>query len=235
MRSRSCSFALALVAGSVTAVACSNSSKSSTGPTPGHAFLRFVNALPDVPYVDCFSDTSKLVFSLKYDKGTDYANVDTGTRTIKIVPTHDSVPIISISEGVTVGHTFSFLAIGRKGHQVGILAADSNTAPRPSGIKLRFIHAAPSQASLDVFVTTLGDTLHTTPTFAGLNFGQVSGYLVLAPGSYELRATVAGTRTPLVIDDTLASVPDSAVRTVVGLDAQGGGSPLLALTLPDAH
>lgn len=61
--------------------------------------------------------------------------------------------------------------------------------------KLRAAHAVPDAPAVDVYVGVAPED--DDPTVAGLEFGEVTGYLELAAGEYEVTVTVAGKTNPV--------------------------------------
>jgi hypothetical protein len=109
-----------------------------------------------------------------------------------------------------------------------------NTAPS-AGVRLRFLHMAPSAGgTLDVYVTpnTTVDLTNLTPRFAGVSPRTATAYLDQAAGNYTVRFTLGGTKTVLLTVN-LGALPNGAVRSVFALDAAAGGTPLTSLVLID--
>jgi trimeric autotransporter adhesin len=245
MRARKLSLALGAVSVLVVAATnCSNSnSKSGGGPTgpggglpPGTSLVRFVHAVAKGRAYDFYTNDSLAVSGLVYLKATGYIQVDSNSALpIKVTPKGDSTTVlINTTEPVTVGHTFTFYAVGPAGSAATLFTSDSNTAPLATAIKLRFVNVAPTMPSIDVYMSPLGTPRSITPTISGVAFKVPSAYQHVAPGSWEVWLTPAGDTT-VAVDDTLASLANGAVRTVVAMDTTGGGLPLQSIVLPDAR
>jgi hypothetical protein len=238
MRVRKVPLALGTVAVlAVVATNCNNSKGGGpTGLPPGTSLVRFVHAVADAKAFDFYANDSLAVPGLVYFKGTAYVSVDSNSAMpIKVTPLIDTTSVlINTTEPVTVGHTFTFYAVGPSASISTLFTSDSNTAPTTTAIKLRVVHVAPSVASLDVYISPLGSARPATPTIAGLLFKTPSAYQLVAPGDYEVRLTVAGD-TVVAVDDTLAGLTNGAVRTIVAMDSTGGGLPIKAINLPDAR
>ena len=107
---------------------------------------------------------------------------------------------------------------------VDILAEDD---PRPVALysKVRIIHAAPNPAAASVDIYLLdpalqGDLTGQTPAFAGVAFGDNTGYTALPGGTYDVFVTVAGT-TDVAISGQVAPT-DGGVFTVIARDPVPG-------------
>ncbi|GEM_PF-2205999 len=244
MRGRSVPLALGVAAVfAVGSTSCSSSGGGGGGggggptqPPAGKALLRFVHAVADARAFDFYAENSKAISGLVFLKGTSYIVEDTSSAApIQVTPKGDSTHVlINTTVTITPNHTFTFYAVGPAANITTLFTSDSNTAPVTTAIKLRFVNVAPSGGALDVYASAVGDTLPTTPLIGGLQFKAASVYQLLAPGSWEIRMTQAGSRT-VAVDDTLNSLNNGAVRTVVVMDNLGGGLPLHAINLPDAR
>jgi hypothetical protein len=77
--------------------------------------------------------------------------------------------------------------------------------------------------SADVYIVTSGTSIAgMTPTVSNLAYQAASGYQSFAAGSYQVVFTPPGQQLP-VIASSAQSFASGQVRTVVALDAQGGG------------
>jgi hypothetical protein len=85
------------------------------------------------------------------------------------------------------------------------------------------INASPTLGSADVYIVTSGTSIAgMTPTVSNLAYQAASGYQSLAAGSYQVVFTPPGQQLPVVTTNA-QSFASGQVRTVVALDAQGGG------------
>ena len=116
-----------------------------------------------------------------------------------------------------------------------IVLEDDNTAPAAGSVRVRAIHGAPSASAVDVYVTAPGADLATaTPTLTGVGLGDVSDYLEVPAGDYQVRVTPVGTKT-VAIDSGALTLSGGQVRTVIAVDAAGGGAPFDFLFLADLN
>lgn len=77
-----------------------------------------------------------------------------------------------------------------------LLTEDDNRAVITQA-RLKVIHAAPTAGDVDVFVTPAGDfseltILNETPLLEDFAFGQIEGYVDVAPGDYDVRVVAGG-------------------------------------------
>ncbi len=86
---------------------------------------------------------------------------------------------------------------------------------------------------MDIYVTTPFETLDgKTPVLKDVPFKAASGYLSAPPQMYQARVAVAGTKN-IAIDSHRLVTWNGVVRTLIALDAKGGGAPFEILVLPD--
>lgn len=89
------------------------------------------------------------------------------------------------------------------------------TASAATGTYLRLAHLSPDTPTVDVLVTSYsGQTLH----LRGVNYGDVSSYTRIEPGSYTVQMRPAGAddSTPAVVSTTL-DAREGAAYTAAGL------------------
>lgn len=138
-----------------------------------------------------------------------------------IVTLPDSSLLTIVAEGTDSTITLKFLVDGRASPDTGL-------------VKLRVLDESPTGSPLDVYLTApLADLNTATPLVAGFSFGAATAYSVLTSGTYQVRFTLTGTKT-VVIDTGSLVLSNGDVRSVMVLDAAGGGLPLQAIVLQDA-
>ena len=99
--------------------------------------------------------------------------------------------------------------------------------------KLRVFHGAPSAPAVDVYVTAPGTSIaDQSPVLSKVPFSAISDYLTIPAGSYDVKVTIAGTKTVAIKADAL-QVADGLTAMVAALDAKGGGSPFALQVLDE--
>ncbi|HEX8924858.1 MAG TPA: DUF4397 domain-containing protein [Terriglobales bacterium] len=199
------------------------------------ARLRVVHASPDAPSVDVFVNGSSVLQNVAYETASSYLKVKAGTDKIEVKPTGSNTAVISASPDLMSKKDYTVLAVNYVSSIEPLLLTDDNTPPASGNVKVRIVHAAPSAPAVDVYVTAPGaDLLTATPVLTNVSFKGISSYLSVPAGSYEVRVTVAGTKT-VAIDSGSVSLAAGQIRTAVALDAPGGGAPFSAIVLPDLN
>jgi hypothetical protein len=97
------------------------------------------------------------------------------------------------------------------------------------------VHEAPHAGPVDVYVTEPGADLTLTPPVASnVAFGQVLPSVTTNAGTYQVRVTPTGTK-DVVIDSGALTLESGQVRTVIAVEATGGGPPFDFLVLNDLN
>ncbi len=225
-------FGLAALAAAGLLMGCSDDDK--TGPN-GTAQVRVVHASPDAPAVDVLVDNQSVLTGVAYKDASGYLDVPAGTRNIKVQAAGGGAVVINANATVTKGSYYTVIATGLLANIAPVILADDLTEPAAGNIKVRLVHGAPSVAAVDIYVTAPGADINAaTPTLTNVTFQQASDYLEVPAGSYRVRVTPAGTKTPALDTGTL-TLTSGQIRTAIAVEAPGGGLPLAALLLTDLN
>lgn len=224
---------LALPLAAAALVACSDDN-GSTGPT-GDAALRVVHASPDAPNVDVLVDGGAVLTNVPFGAASDYLEVNPDRYQVQVVPAGATTPVvIDASLTLNPGGSYTVLATGELAEIAPLVLGDDRSEPAAGQVKIRVVHAAPAAAGVDVYATAPGADINTaTPVLVNVPFRGVSGYLAVPAGEYQLRVTPTGTKTVAI--NATVDLMAGQVRTVVALDAVGGGAPLTAIVLEDLN
>jgi hypothetical protein len=210
------------------ALGCGDSSK-------GTAELRVVHASPDAPNVDVYFNNNKILTDVPYETASAYLPETPGSANVQVDPTGTTTAVINSNETLVASQYYTAFAIGPVSSISLLVTQDDNTPPPSGQVEVRIVHGSPSAGPVDVYVTAPGaDLATTTPTLTNVPFEAVSAYLTVPAGSYEIRVTPTGTKT-VAIDSGAVALAAGQIRTVVALDAPGGGTPLTAIILDDLN
>ena len=147
-----------------------------------------------------------------YGDSTDgYLPLPEGTYDIAIWPAGSSSPAISATVQLEGATYYSAVAIGDGVNQSLslLLLEDDNTAPAAGNFKIRLGHLAPFAAGGATADIRLADG---TPVLEGVDFGDVSGYLELPAGTYDLIITAPG-GSPTLINPEPVTFVDGDIIT----------------------
>ncbi len=223
---------LALAAAALTA-ACSDDDDN-TGPD-GEARVRVVHASPDAPDVDVLLDDSEVLGDVPYLSASDYLEAEAGDHNVKVNAAGTATTVIDADVSLVDGTDYTVIAAGAAEAIEPLVLRDDNSEPAAGNARVRAIHGAPGAPAVDIYVTAPDADLETTiPVLANVEFGDVSDYIDAPAGDYQVRVTIAGTKT-VVIDSGALALSGGQVRTAIAVDAPGGGAPFDLLVLEDLN
>ncbi len=202
--------------------------------------VRVVHASPDAPAVDIFVNGGKVLENLPFKEYSDYLSVPAGTYNVEIKVTGTETVVKALSLPVSANRDYTAVAVGyatgnrQPGFDVKLLE-DDNTLPANNGVKLRVMHGAPGAPEVDVYVTSPFETLMgKDPVLSRVPFNAASGYLTVPVATYQARVAVAGTKT-VAIDSHRLTTWANMIRTIIAVDAKGGGAPFELIVLGDRN
>lgn len=194
--------------------------------------LRFVQAIPDAPAVDLVLDDTPVRTALGYSGVTEFMRITSGSRRVRVRSAGTATTLLDDTLQVEFPRAYTLVATGMSSSAEAVVAPDTAPIPLPGEFKLRVIQAAPSAGTVDLYVTDVATALTSaTPLLEDLPFRGNSEYFTLPVGRHRIRLTTAGT-TNVVLDLTEV-FGERVMRSVVAIDAPGGGPPLSRLLLID--
>lgn len=201
--------------------------------------IRVIHASPDAPAVDIYVNGGKVLENLPFREYSEYLSLPAATYSVDVKVTGTDTTVKTVPVTVAPGKDYSAIAAGYAGGGSPgfdvMLLEDDNALPTNKGVKIRVVHAAPGAPSVDVYATSPFETLMgKTPVLAGVPFKAASGYLQVPVGMYQARVAVAGTKT-VAIDSGRLVTWSNMIRTIIAVDATGGGAPFQLLVLADRN
>lgn len=197
--------------------------------------LTAVHDSPDAPIVDILADDRttqqdeglKIVDSLPYTQFDYLAEVPPGEYTLSVTPEDNpSVNALQIEADLLAGDEVTGLVTGFLANapsqdlelQALVLADDTRSIATEA--RVRIVHGSPSTPEVDIYVTAPGAMIgdpDVPPAFESVPFGADTGFVSLAPGSYDVTVTLAGDTTPAIKVEGLA-VTGGDVLTAIARD-----------------
>jgi hypothetical protein len=165
-----------------------------------------------------------------YGDSTAYIELPPGAYTVDIIPTGAGSPAITANAVLAAGGFYTAIAVGDGGNQPLslVLLEDNPPPPAPGEVLLRLGHLAPFAAGAAVLADVrLQDG---TPILEGVTFTDVSGFLPLPAGSYDLTITAPG-GAPVLIDPLPVTLAAGQVLSAFAT-GDGDNQPLGAFALP---
>lgn len=195
--------------------------------------LRFLHASPGGSNLELAANGLATLGPIGFGQVTRYTSLGATQLTLTLRRSGVALPVLDTVVTVATGTILTVIADGDSGALRLRLLNDATPTTDTSFIQLRVLDEASAPGPLDVFVSdpvTALDSL--APVITGIGYRTASQYLALPPGTYRVRFTLAGTRT-LVLDTGNLALGNGDIRTVVVLDAAGGGLPPSVVVLED--
>ena len=219
---------LFLLAAAALSVGCHDDTSSNAG----EGRLRIVNVSPDAPSLALVVDGDTIASDVAYLGSSDYIQVPAAGHVFQVADANASTTLIDKDISVADGVDYTVLVGDTLASIEASVLIDDNSIPPAGTIRVRAAHGAPHLGRVDIYVTEPGaDLTLTTPTASNIAFGQVLPYVNPNSGTYEIRVTTTGTKDVLI--DGSFTVETSQVRTVIAVDAAGGGGSFDFLVLND--
>jgi hypothetical protein len=202
--------------------ACDDDSTS-----PDSAALRFLHAAPDVGAVAFRVDGATRVASAQYGAApAAYSSLDADDHDLAVRLAAGTTDFATAELEAVQGERYTVVLSGQGDEADLLVVEDDDSAPAAGKARLRVLNAAPSAASVDVYVTAANTDLATvTPKASALTPEHASAYIVLDGGTHRIRITSAGSKTNILLDVQNVSLAAGKVRTLVLLDDADGGAP----------
>jgi uncharacterized repeat protein (TIGR01451 family) len=196
---------------------------TATVTVPDSAFVRVAHLAPFAmdpgTAVTITLDGVPALTNFAYGDSTSYIELPVGSVLVEVFPEGSNTAAISDTLTLDLETYYTVVAYGDGVNQaLGLLALeDDNTAPAAGEFHLRLGHLAPFAAGLATADIRLQDG---TPVITDVNFSDVTGYLPLPAGTYDLKITTPGGGTTL-IDPAPVDFAEGAIVTAF---ATGEGS-----------
>jgi hypothetical protein len=182
--------------GSVLLVAGALAVAADAGDSPVH--VRVLYVLPQTPSLDVYMNAEPgleepTFQSVMFGAPTEYMAFPPGDYAIRATPSGQPAPLVlDTGAGFAPSSVQSFLVLGFYPALQGLPVVE-NPAVTVGAARLRFLHAAQGEPSLDLY---LADG---PPVASGVRFSESGGPVDVAPGKYDLEVTPAGRGAPLKV------------------------------------
>ena len=202
------------------------------------AAVRLIHASPDAPAVDVVAGDNfdaPVVAEFAFPETTPYLDIPAGELNVKVVPIRSTAPsdaVIDATLDYEAGTAYSVYATGFVA-EIAPLRLEDDLRRVATEARVRLVHASPSAGEVDIYVVEPGASIDgAQPAFTAVAFGAETGFVPLAPGSYDVTITPTGT-TDAAIGPVALSVEAGGIYTAAARDAAGGGTPLGLILLDD--
>jgi hypothetical protein len=214
--------------------ACARDAAVTNNARPPLAFIRYVNAVPDVGPLD-FKFIDAIEYSPSYANSAFrtvgiYQGARAGSRRIRVFRNSSDINITQIALvdttlNLTAGQYYTILHSGYSIPASGtptqrLVVIEDNRPAQNTGIHVSALNAVvgPGTANQDVFVGAPAGT----PLFSSIPAGTRSTYAARATGTFTLHTAATGTLTSLASATPIAGVAGTATADPVGGHSQAG-------------
>jgi hypothetical protein len=198
------------------------------------AEVRVVHAVPDANLVDVYVNdataaNAPAIADLDYTQviptpavaGPDtYLELAPGINNVLVTVADNpgAIAIPATDVDLAAGAQYTIFASGTLAGGISPYITVDDHRSIATEARTRIIHLAPSAGLVDIYVTAPGaDITPLTPTLQDVDFGDDTGYLSLAGGTYDVTVTLADTKTAAIGPATIV-LSDGSVYTAVARD-----------------
>jgi len=196
----------------------------------GPARLRVVNAEPKVGNMDFLIDGTVVVSDLAYLTATDYMNLASGSHEMWTQVFAGTMAEYHTS--FTAGADYTVIPCCALMQNGNLLRAD-NDQPPVGQASIRFVDYATVASSVRIYLTSPGADLATAVPIP-VDITWATDYFEVPAGDYQIRITPFNSDV-VAMDSGPLSLLAGQVRTVIAVDAPGGGEPHDFLILEDLN
>ncbi|HEX7287933.1 MAG TPA: DUF4397 domain-containing protein [Candidatus Angelobacter sp.] len=189
---------------------------SNGGGSFGSANIRVLVLNPTAGNVSVSVDGRMVNSNLAYLGDTGYVPIKAGGGQLTIV-TPNPTAVAGVDTVVNLAadsHTTFLLDGWAHFEQSSFMLTDDNTPAPNSAAKLRILNASLGSIK-DFYLLPAGSMPGGTPLASGMAFNNATNYQVLAPGSYEVFATLVFTPTQIFFDSGPITLAAGQNRTLV--------------------
>jgi len=193
----------------------------------GSAMVRVLHGSPDAPSVDVFVDGNKVaaLSGARFGDLTDYVAVPGGTYSIKVCATADNTvcPIGPIDLTFTTGKKYTIAASDLLAQIKANVFTDGSASAGKASV--RVVHLSADTPAVDV-LTQDGSA----KVVENLAYPDATGYLKLAPGSYDLKVCAHADTTVCPLDPGALDLKAGVAYSVFAIGSLQPGDGAAALT-----
>ncbi|HYO43664.1 MAG TPA: DUF4397 domain-containing protein [Candidatus Limnocylindrales bacterium] len=191
------------------------------------AMVRVLHGSPDAPSVDVFVNDGKVdaLSGAEFGDLTDYVAVPGGTYSIKVCATADNTvcPIGPVDLTFAAGKKYTVAASDLLAQIKANVFTDGNATAGKASV--RVVHLSADTPAVDV-LTQDGSA----KVVENLSYPDATGYLKLAPGSYDLKVCATADNTVCPLDPGALDLDGGVAYSVFAIGALDPGEGAAALT-----
>ncbi|MGF1526323.1 MAG: DUF4397 domain-containing protein [Candidatus Competibacterales bacterium] len=208
-----------------------------TGSLGQSGLVRVLHASPDAPAVDVLLDDTLILAGVDFKQGSGYLPLAPGNYALQVdgLLPQGPVPVIGPAPlEIAVDTVYSVVAVNSVAVIEPVIIANPGAVLSPGELRVQVLHAAPSAPEVDVFVTTPGISLDGIPPLGTFAFRGTLGPVTLPAGDYQIRVTLAGDPTVVVLDSGTLPLASGDDLLVSAVDNTAPGATPIGLVVQDA-
>ncbi|WP_176483781.1 DUF4397 domain-containing protein [Bacillus sp. FJAT-45066] len=164
--------------------------------TDGDSMVRIFHASPDAPEVDVYVDGKPVVEGAGFKDMTDYIMLHEGNYTVDVYKAGTQEEIL-VDQAVAIEANKAYnIAVINKLENIEMNVVENSIDVPLNKTMVRVGHLSPDAQAVDVRMVG-GDSI-----FQDLTFGEVTSYVTLDPGTYNLEVVTTGGTAVLDLSDT---------------------------------
>jgi hypothetical protein len=165
-------------------------------------------------------DQGRVLEDVPYTEASDFLPSPSGTRHIAVTITGTDTTVINARLDLDDDVDYLVVAAGKVASIAPLVATCDRTDPPENSARVRVLHSAASAPAVDVYVTTPNQGIDDAqPVLSAVPCRSIPDYLTIPGGDYDVRVTVAGTKT-VAIEALNLAIPAGTVATAAALDAR---------------
>jgi hypothetical protein len=186
------------------------------------ATLRTVHLSPNAPEVDIYVDSTITTRGLAYLGATTYLPLEGQNINVKVTPTGSLSSVINADIALPSRHN-TIIALNDLGSLEAIILSDNRDAPELGKAKVRVGHGIPVVGQVDVYVLSSSNNCSAlgtqSPTLTNVSFKDVSGYLELNSGTYDICITASNSTSAAIVGNDII-FPSGSIYTIFAANGQ---------------
>ncbi len=193
-----------------------------------NAQIRVVHASPDAPAVDFLVDNVVTQTALAYGENSAYTPIVAGTHNVKINNAGAATTLVTLDTTITGSSAFSVYVMDVAAKLQVVIINDFLGLPTAGNAKLRFVHASPDTAGLDVFQDD-----STTAIVSAIPFKAAGLYSLVPAGTHAYKLNLAGTTTTSLQQSLVLEAGKVYTAAIIGSSGVGATKPLTVKLITD--
>jgi hypothetical protein len=167
---------------------------NSGGRNQNSTDLRTVNAVVDAEPLDVLIDSNTCSTAVALGAVSGSCEFDAGNRQLRV--RSNTLGTVLVDRSVSFGSDTSetLVLYGRRTSIQTLVLVDDTPTPTPGKLKIRVADLSPEASAVDLYLVTSPDISSTAATLSSAAFPLATDYVEIAPGSYQVIVTTAGTK-----------------------------------------